>query len=55
MVDTTYRGILERLEARGYDTSRLIETEQSPFEIVQSTGVGDINRAQQQPLGEQWL
>jgi apolipoprotein D and lipocalin family protein len=34
MVDTTYKAILGRLETRGYDTSRLVLTEQSSLATV---------------------
>jgi apolipoprotein D and lipocalin family protein len=55
MVDATYRSIIERLEVRGYDTSRLVVTQHSPLDIVQSTETSDSNMAQGPSLGERWL
>jgi apolipoprotein D and lipocalin family protein len=55
MVDSTYRGILERLETRGYDISRLVVTQQSPMDIVQSTEASYDSIPREWPQEDQWL
>ena len=55
MADASYRSILDGLEVRGYDTSRLVRTLHSPMDIVQSTGSTDSTRARELTLEKWWF
>jgi apolipoprotein D and lipocalin family protein len=55
LAEETYRTILERLETRGYDTSRLIRTQQISMDIVQSNGPHDWDLIHEAPTGKGWF